>query len=94
MSQRARDDQRLLELLKHAWSDSGGVYGYRKLMLNMGDLGETCGKHRPARLLKFEGMRSQTRYRRRPGMRGGKPAFVAPNHLQRQSPWPSSINSA
>jgi len=60
------------------------VYGYRKLTLDMRDLGERCGKHRVARLLKLEGLRSQTGYRRRPGMRAGKPAVVAPNHLQRQ----------
>ncbi len=60
------------------------MYGYRKLTLDMRDLGETCGKHRVARLLKLEGLRSQTGYRRRPGARGGAPAVVAPNHLQRQ----------
>lgn len=84
VSPRAQDDQRLLGLLKHAWLESGDVYGYRKLTLDMRDLGESCGKHRVARLLKLEGLRSQTGYRRRPGMRGGKPAVVAPNHLQRQ----------
>ncbi|MCZ8221458.1 MAG: IS3 family transposase [Acidovorax sp.] len=83
-SLRAKDDQRLLGLLKQAWLESGGVYGYRKLALDMRDLGERCGKHRVARLLKREGLRSQTGYGRRPGMRGGKPAVVAPNHLQRQ----------
>ena len=83
-SLRAKDDQRLLGLLKQAWLESGGVYGYRKLTLDMRDLGERCGKHRVARLLKLEGLRSQTGYSRRPGLRGGKPAVVAPNHLQRQ----------
>lgn len=83
-SPRAKDDQRLLGLLKQAWLESGGVYGYRKLTLDMRDLGERCGKHRVARLLKIEGLRSQTGYGRRSGLRGGKPAVVAPNHLQRQ----------
>lgn len=83
-SLRAKDDQRLTGLLKQAWLESGGVYGYRKLTLDMRDLGERCGKHRVARLLKREGLRSQTGYRRRPGVRAGKPAVVAPNHLQRQ----------
>ncbi|CUI84854.1 IS2 transposase TnpB [Achromobacter xylosoxidans] len=83
-SARAQDDQRLTALLKQAWLESGGVYGYRKLTLDMRDLGERCGRHRVARLLKLEGLRSQTGYRRRPGVRGGKPAVVAPNHLQRQ----------
>jgi len=83
-SARAKDDQRLGGLLKQAWLESGGVYGYRKLTLDMRDLGERCGKHRVARLLKLEGLRSQTGYRRKPSMRGGKPAVVAQNHLQRQ----------
>jgi putative transposase len=83
-SPRAKDDQRLVGLLKQAWLESGGVYGYRKLTLDMRELGESCGKHRVARLLKMEGLRSQTGYRRRPGSGGGKPAVVAPNHLQRQ----------
>ena len=74
----------MLGLLKQAWLESGGVYGYRKLTLDMRDLGERCGMHRVARLLKGEGLRSQTGYGRRPGMPGGKPAMVAPNHLQRQ----------
>ncbi|MDO3544919.1 IS3 family transposase, partial [Ralstonia pseudosolanacearum] len=84
LSPRAKDDQRLLGLLKQAWLESGGVYGYRKLTLDMRDLGERCGKHRVARLLKAEGLRSQSGYRRRPAGRAGKPAVVAPNHLQRQ----------
>jgi len=84
ISDKVRDDQRLLGLLKQAWLESGCVYGYRKLTLDMRDLGERCGKHRVARLLRREGIRSQTGYRRRAGGRGGKPAVVAPNHLKRQ----------
>lgn len=53
-------------------------------MLDMRDLGERCGKHRLARLLKREGLRSQTDYRRRPVIRGGRSGVVAPNHLYRQ----------
>ena len=56
LSPRAQDDQRLLGLLKHAWLESGGVYGYRKLTMDMRDLGERCGKHRVARLLRIEGL--------------------------------------
>ena len=83
-SEKARDDQRLLGLLKQAWLESGCVYGYRKLTLDMRDLGERCGKHRVARLLRQAGLRSQSGYRRRTGGRGGKPAVVALNHLNRQ----------
>ena len=66
-SMRSRDDARLVGLLKQAWLESGCVYGYRKLTLDMRDLGETCGKHRVRRLLKAEGLRSQVGYGRRRG---------------------------
>lgn len=78
MSARGKDDQRLLGLLKQAWLESGGVYGYRKLTMDMRDLGETSGKHRVARLLKLEGLRSQTGYHRWPGSRGGSRQWRLP----------------
>ena len=48
------------------------------------ELGEECGKHRAARLMRLEGLRSQTGYRRRPGRYGGKPPVTSPNHLERR----------
>lgn len=83
-SARAKDDQRLLGLIKHSWLESGGVYGYRKIHADLRELGEGCGRHRVARLMRAEGLRSQTGYRRRPGRYGGKPATPAPNRLERQ----------
>lgn len=35
-SVRAKEDQRLLGLIKHAWLESGGVYGYRKIHYDQG----------------------------------------------------------
>lgn len=83
-SPRALEDGRLLGHIKHSWLESGSVYGYRKVLDDLRDLGETCGKHRVYRLMKQEELRSQTGYRRRPGSRGGPAAVLAPNHLQRQ----------
>jgi putative transposase len=34
--------------------------------------------------MRAEGLRAQRGYGRRPGQHGGKPAAVAPNHLQRE----------
>lgn len=70
----------MLRLFKHAWLESGRVYGYRKLTLDMRDLGEHCSKHRMARLLKQE----ERGYHRRPSPRGGPPAVVAANVLEQQ----------
>ncbi|PRP68652.1 transposase, partial [Chromobacterium amazonense] len=83
-SNRAQEDQRLLGPIKQAWLESGGVYGYRKVHDDLRAQGERCGKHRVARLMRQEGLRSQTGYHRRPGHYHGRPAVVAPNHLQRQ----------
>jgi len=65
-SAREKEDQHLLGLIKHAWLESGGVYGYRKIHDGLRVLGESCGRHRVARLMQVEGLRSQTGYRRRP----------------------------
>lgn len=83
-SARAKEDQRLLGLIKHAWLESGGVYGYRKIHDDLRELGEECGRNRVGRLMQAEGLRSQTGYRRRPGFYGGKPTVASPNHLARQ----------
>jgi len=73
-SVRAKEDQRLLGLIEHAWLESGGVYGYRKIHDDLGELGESC----------MEGLCSQAGYRRRPRYCGGKPTVASPNRLERQ----------
>ncbi|MDH5857639.1 IS3 family transposase [Lampropedia aestuarii] len=83
-SERALDDRRLLGLLKQAWLESGGVYGYRKLTMDMRDLGESCSRHRVARLLRCEGLKAQRGYRKRPYSKAGAPAIFAPNLLEQQ----------
>ncbi|WP_349255292.1 IS3 family transposase [Dokdonella sp.] len=83
-SERHREDQRLLGMIKQVWLESGTVYGYRKVTDDLRDLGERCGKHRVARLMKSEGLRAQVGYGRRPRPRAGRVSMVAPNHLDRQ----------
>ena len=60
------------------------VYGYRKIHDDLHEVGEACGRHRLARLMSIEGLRSQTGYRRRPRKYGGKPTVASPNLLKRQ----------
>jgi putative transposase len=80
-SSRQKDNQRLLGLIKQSWLESGGVYGYRKIVHDLRDLGESCGKHRVYRLMKQEGLRAQVGYR--PKTRHyGKPSVVADNRLE------------
>ena len=86
MSARSVEDQRQTEQIKQAWQESGGVYGYRKVRDDLKEMGERCGKHRVARLMRAAGLRSQTGYgrRRRPSHKSGTPAHLAPNRLQQQ----------
>jgi putative transposase len=84
LSRRAQDDVRHTELIRQAWSDSGKVYGYRKLADDLRDLGEQISENRVARLASLAGIMSQVGYKRRPGRYGGKPAVVASNTLDRQ----------
>lgn len=68
----------------HSWLENGGVYGCRKIHADLRELSERCGRHRVARLMRVEGLRSQTCYRRRPSRYDGKPATPTPNRLERQ----------
>lgn len=85
LSQRTKDDQRLLGLIKQYWLESGGVYGYRKIYNDLREHGERCGRNRVLRLMRQEGLRAQVGYgRRRPRAKPGQVSLVAPNQLQQQ----------
>lgn len=83
-SLRAKEDRRLLGHIKQSWLESGAVYGYRKIFDDLREPGERCGINRVHRLMRSEGIRSQTGYAKRKYKNGGAPAVVAPNHLQRK----------
>ena len=84
LSAQAKDNQRLLGLIKQSWLESGCVYGYRKVHDDMMDLNETCSKSRVYRLMRHEGLKAQVGYKKHRYSKGGKPSIVAPNHLKRQ----------
>ena len=81
-SVRAREDQRLLGLIKHHWLASGGIYGYRKITVDLREAGESCSRHRVHRLMKTEGLCAQVGYGSKPRYRGG-PISVVANVLNR-----------
>jgi putative transposase len=83
-SLRAKEDRRLLGHIKQSWLESGAVYGNRKILDDLRELGEWCGINRIHRLMRCEGIRSQTGYAKRKYKNGGAPAVVAPSHLQRK----------
>ena len=50
----------------------------------MRDMGKSCSRHHVARLLRCEGLKDQRGYGKRPRVKGGAPAVVAPNLLSPQ----------
>jgi len=84
LSHRAQEDARQTELIRQAWTESGKVYGYRKLTDDLRDQGESISENRVARLASLAGIVAQVGYKRRPGRYGGKPAVVAENRLEQR----------
>lgn len=83
VSDRAREDQRLLGLIRASFNPSQGVYGAPRVFLDLREAGETCSKHRVARLMRENGMRAKGGYRNRPYVGGGKSAHLIPNLVKR-----------
>jgi len=69
--------------IKPFWLESGCVYSYRKIHLDLRDTGLQCGVNRVWRLMRRAGIRAQVGYRS-PRARKGEASIVAPNRLQRQ----------
>ena len=84
LSQRAQEDKRQTKVLLDAWTDSGKVYGYRKLHDDLLEQGESICPNRVSRLAQLADIKAQIGYKRRPGSCGGKPSVVVDNTLDRQ----------
>ena len=82
-SQRHQADLRLTGQIKQFWLESGCVYGYREIHLDLRDSGQQCGVNRVWRLMKPVGIKAQVGYRS-PRARKGEASIVSPNRLQRQ----------
>jgi putative transposase len=83
LSARAVEDARLLRLIQASFKASQGIYGAPRVFLDLREAGETCSKHRVARLMRENGLRALHGYRTR-RWEVGKPAVLTPNLLKRQ----------
>jgi len=83
LSVRAKEDKRLLELIKISHVASGGAYGSPRVFLDLREEGETCGRHRVARIMKQSRIKAIRSYKR-PRYVAGKPSIVTPNRLKRE----------
>ena len=82
VSDRAIEDQRLLQLIRYSYQASGKIYGSPRVFLDLREVGEPCGKHRIARLMRTHQIKAVRGYKT-PKHPGGRPSLVAPNKLQR-----------
>lgn len=83
ISKRGQEDARLLKLIRASFNASHGIYGAPRVFLDLREAGETCSKHRVARLMRENGLRALHGYRTR-RVSIGKPSVLIPNVLQRQ----------
>jgi putative transposase len=83
VSNRIQEDARLLRLIRASFTAGQGIYGAPRVFLDLREAGETCSKHRVARLMRVSGLRALHGYRTR-RWSVGKPSVLAPNLLQGQ----------
>src|SRR5437660_8815793 len=82
ISNRAHEDARLLRLIRASFVASHGIYGAPRVFLDLREAGETCSKHRVARLMRINGIRAAYGYGARRHS-AAKPSALIPNSLQR-----------
>lgn len=81
-SRRDLRDRQLLRAIRRVHLESRGVYGARKVHRELVALGEACGRHKVARLMRQDGLQGcpKRRFRRRPEALPSHPP--APNLLK------------
>jgi putative transposase len=65
VSNRAQEDTRLLRLISASFTASHGIYGAPRVFLDLREAGETCSRHRVARLMRVNKIRALHGYRTR-----------------------------
>jgi putative transposase len=78
----AKEDTRLLVLIRASYLASRGVYGARRVFGDLREAGESCGLHRVERLMRKHKIKAVRGYKS-PRAIVGRPSVIAPNHLQR-----------
>ena len=77
ISHRVQEDARLLRLIRASFVASHGVYGAPRVFLDLREAGETCSKHRVARLMRVNKIRAVGGYRKR-HRSASKPSELVP----------------
>jgi len=83
LSNRAIEDQRLLVLVRASYAASHGVYGAPRVFLDLREAGQTCGRHRVARIMRINKIKAIRGYKA-PRVIAGRPSIITANRLQRE----------
>ncbi len=83
-SARAVDNSRLLKKIEAIHADSDGVFGSPRIWDELRYQGESCGKHRVARLMSINGLHGIPQRRRWRKKRSGQRPADVHNHLNRE----------
>ena len=76
---RAKEDARLLNLIRDSYMASRGVYGARRVFGDLREAGESCGLHRVERLMRKHKIKA-IHGCKSPRAIAGRPSIIAPNH--------------
>jgi putative transposase len=82
VSNRDRENERLVRLIRTFFKASHGVYGAPRIFLDLREAAETCSKHRVTRLMRVNNIRALHGYRR-PRYIPPRESVLVPNILQR-----------
>ena len=83
LSDRSIEDQRLLGLIRDSYLASGGVYGALRVLGDLREAGQTCGKHRVARIMQANKIKAIRGYKS-PQTVIGRPSILSPNKFNRE----------
>ena len=83
VSDHAREDARLLDLIRASYTASHGVYGSRRIFGDLREAGESCGLHRVERIMRENRIKPVRGYKKRRGT-AGRPSIIAPSRLQNE----------
>jgi len=82
ISNPAQEDAMLLRLIRASFVANHGIYGAPRVFLDLREAGETCSKHRLARLMRINGIQAAYGYGARRHS-ATKPSALIPNSLRR-----------
>ncbi|MEK5782561.1 IS3 family transposase, partial [Acinetobacter baumannii] len=72
------------QLIRSSYDASYGIYGYRRITLDLKELGESCGPNRVLKIMKNNGIAAVRGYKKHKSYGCGRPPIVPPNHLNRE----------